>query len=372
MKIQVLQENLSEAVNLATRFTSSRAQLPVLANIMLSTKKNKLLLSATNLELSINISLGAKVENEGKLTVPARILSEIVSNLSTGPINLESQKEQLKIETGNFQSTVSGMNASDFPAIPEKLKGLSVKAEKDGFIDSLSQVLFAVSSDETRPTLTGVLFLVEKNKDITLVSTDGFRLSKKILKEKSTKVSFKVILPKTALNEIVKVADEGSLSFSYSKEDNQVIFDLSESIISSRIIEGSFPDFEKIIPKSRTIKVDLAKDDFIQAVKLASVFARDSANVVKLSIKTRGVTLKAESQYSGSQETSVEAKVEGDLGEKKNFEIAFNYRFLEEFSHIVKSDSLVMEFTDPNSPGVFLDPEDNDFLHLIMPVKLQS
>lgn len=368
MKLQVLQENLSKAVNSATRFTSSRVQLPVLGNILLTAEKNKLMLSATNLEMSINLSIGAKVDKEGNITVPSRILSEIVSNLNRGPVEIMVDKEKIKISNENFSSNIAGMNSSDFPAIPKKITKEFLKFKSDDLVPSLNKVLYAVSVDETRPSLTGVYFLLGKTK-ATIVATDGFRLSKVIEKcESSLESTKKIIIPKAALSEIMSLSQEtDEVVFSFDKENNQVIVSMGDVILSTRVIQGEYPDYEKIIPTTAKTESMIDKEEFLQAVKLASVFAKDSANIVKLNLGKDVVELTAESQYAGDQKTKVDSKIKGD-----GLKIAFNYRFVQEFLQSVKGEEVLMKFNDPNSPGVFLDPKDENFLHLIMPVKLQE
>ncbi len=368
MKVQVLQENFLKALNICSRFVSSRVQLPVLANILLKTNKNKLSLSATNLENSVVISIGAKVIKEGEITIPSRIITETISNLDVGTIDLEVEKEILKIKTNNFESNISGLNSSDFPSIPSEIGINNFEVESDGFLDALNSVLFSVSSDETRPVLTGVLLIIGK-EHITLVATDGFRLSQKKIKNKGIKEEIKFILPKSILSELVRVSTSEKIVVSYKKNENQIIFGLDDIILSSRIIEGEFPDFERIIPKNTKFKVNLDREDFLRSVKLAGVFARDSANVVKLRILKDIVQVLAESSQSGSQKRELEAKIEKDNSD--TFTIAFNYRFLEDFLSVIKGEVVRMEFSDPNAPSLFLDEKDSDFLHIIMPVRLQ-
>ena len=371
MKLQVLQENLSKALATASRFTSARAQLPVLGNILISSKKTKLLVSATNLETSVSISVGAQIDKEGEITIPARVITDIVSNLPSGSINLSSSNEQVKITAENFESSVSGMNAADFPSVPQSVGKESIVLDRESFLTALSQVSFAASIDETRPILTGVLFIYKKGK-LILVATDGFRLSQKEISMKTIQKKQSVILPKTALSELSRLSsEEDRINFSLRKSDNQVVFGLGGTILASRILEGEFPDFERIIPKESKIKVSLDKEELLRAVKLASVFARDSANVINFTVKKNTVELSAESQSFGSQETKVDAKVVGSI-DKKGFKIAFNYRFLEDFLSVVKEDEIQIELSDTNAPGVFKDPKDPDYLHLIMPVKIQT
>lgn len=372
MKLQVLQENLVKALNLTSRFASSRAQLPVLGNIILSAGKTKLLVASTNLEISVATWIGAKVEKEGSLTVPARTVTDLVTNLLPGTVNLESEKEQLKISSPSFTSTLSGMNSSDFPKIPQVVDKTGFSLPKEEFLGAISKVVFAASIDETRPVLTGILFLFEKDA-LTLVATDGFRLSQKKMRPPAADRSFKadkLILPRGALGELSRLSEEeGSIAFGFKEKENQAVFGVGETVLSTRILEGEFPDFEKIIPKNSAYKISLDKEEFLRAVKLASVFARESANIVRLRVESGSVEISAESSQSGSQKTKVDAKVEGSKGE---FEIAFNYRFLEEFLHSATGEEVAVELSDEASPGVFLDTKDNNYLHLIMPVKIQT
>lgn len=371
MKLQVLQENLNKALSFASRFASPKAQLPVLGNILLSAKKTKLVVSSTNLEVSISISVGAQIKNEGELTIPARTIVDIVSNLPPSTITLESDKENLQIVSSGFSSRLSGMNAADFPAIPTAIsREGSIALPKEKFLDSLSQVSFSVSSDETRPILTGVLFIFDK-ESLYMVATDGFRLSRKKVELDTRVKAKKLVLPKTALSELSRIAEnEEDLQFCFKEKENQAMFAVSNAVLSSRILEGEYPPYEKIIPKSSSIKIRADKEEMLRAVRLASVFARESANVVKIGLEKDSMQISAESSNSGSQKTKVEANIEGHGTEA--FEIAFNYRFLEDFLKATKGEEVNMGFSNANAPGVFTDPKDPDYLHLIMPVKIQG
>ncbi|MEK7112387.1 MAG: DNA polymerase III subunit beta [Patescibacteria group bacterium] len=368
MKASTLQENLNKALSLAARFISPRAQLPVLGNILLRGKKNKLLISSTNLEVSVSSFIGAKIEKEGEITIPGRVITEIVSNLPQETLDLEVEKEQLKIKASNFESSLSGMNASDFPSVPDSIKKEgAIVLPKATFLDALSQVIFATSVDETRPILTGVLFVFEKDL-LTLVATDGFRLSQKKLQIKSKEKDERLVLPRGVLGELSRFSEEDEFLLSVNKKENQVLFGAEDTVISSRTLQGDFPAYEKIIPKERTTKVYLDKEDFLRAVKLASVFAKESANIVKVTTGKGRIEIVAESSTSGTQKTKVEAKIEGN----EEMEISFNYRFLEEFLHATKGEEVNIGLSGPSSPGVFTDPSDLNFLHLIMPVRIQA
>ena len=371
MKLKVLQENLKQAVSLTSRFASSKAQLPVLGNILLKAEKGGLMLAATNLELYVTVSIGANVSEEGEITIPAKTLVDIINNLSPSTVELDCKKERVKITADYFHSNISAMNASDFPSVPDSLGKSVSKIDKESLINTLNKVLYAASSDETRPVLTGVLVKFG-DKKITFVATDGFRLSVKSIKAGKLSENESLILPKTALAELVRISsEEENISLSYIKKDSQVVFGLDDVILGSRIIEGNFPDYEKIIPQKSRIKLNLSKEDLMQAVRLAGVFARDSANTVKFLIESDGLTVTSESSKSGSQKTKIDAKVTGEVG-KDGFTIAFNFKFIEEFLNSVEGESVDIEFGETNSPGVFKDPDDKDFLHLIMPVRLTS
>lgn len=370
MQFKVLQEDFSKCLNIALRFTSTKVQLPVLANILLKTEKGKLFIKATNLESSISISIGAKIESEGEITVPAKVMSEIVSNLSAEQIDLEVDHEKLKIVSSKFKSTITGMNSSDFPKIVDKISPDALEISSETLSEALKDTLFSVSNDETRPILTGVLVLLGKT-EVVFVGTDGFRLSQKKNSLKGPVEVESLILPKNAISEVIRLADGAeNVKFSYKKVDKLAIFSFANMVLTTRVIEGEFPDFEKIIPKSSKTTLRIDKDELFRAVKLAGVFARDASNVVKVRIFKESLTVLSESSKSGTQEMKVDAKIEGHP--EGELVVAFNYRFLEEFLTTVKGEEIVIKLSDPNSPVLFLDPQDKDFLHIIMPVKIQG
>lgn len=375
MKVQVLQESFSKALSLSAKFVSTRSQLPILSNVVIKADKTKLTLLATNLESSIAASIGAKVEEVGQLALPARTLSDLISNLPKGQIQMESQGEQLNLRTDNLNSQLVGMNVQDFPIIPEALSSSAVNIDSRSFIHALNSVLFATSVDETRPVLTGVLVLFENN-NLVLVATDGFRLSQKRIPVENLKDSGKTILPRSTLMELSRIAgfgaqtdEAGKLSLEIKTIDNQVLFGIhsktSDVVLTSRVIEGDFPPYERIIPKSSTLKVFADRQEFLQAVKLSLVLARDVANVGKLKIEEGRVSILVESAKSGVQTASFDAKVEGG-----SLEVLYNLRFIEEFLNAVEGEEIELSFNDSASAGIFKEVSDPQFLHLIMPVKI--
>lgn len=367
MNIQILQENFSKALGVSARFVSSKATLPVLANILLKTKNTRLLLQATNLESSISTSIGAKVQEEGAITVPARFLADLVANLPKTTISLTAKQEQLKIATDNMHANIAGVNPSEFPTVPEALGQTPICIPSEDFLSSLAQTLFAVSTDETRPVLTGILMVWEKDQ-LVLVGTDGHRLSQKKVKIAHKGEAQKVILPKSVVAEVGRLASgTENVCVDIVGRDNNVLFGFDQTVLTSRIIEGEFPNFERIIPKEKRVTVRVDKEDFLRGVKLASVFARDGGFVGKVKVSEGLLTISSESPRSGDQETSVEARVEGEP-----LEVMYNLHFVEDFLHVVQGNEVTLELTDSASAGVFKDSADPSFLHLIMPVKLQG
>lgn len=374
MKLTVLQENLEKAIGVASRFASVKAQLPILSNILISAQKTKIMICATNLEVSVAVSIGAKIEEDGEISIPSKVINEIVGNLPHETVNLSSEKEQLKLSAPNFSSVILGMNSSDFPKIPSSIgKEKAVIISKKELLAALSQVIFATSVDETRPVLTGVLFIWEK-ENLILVATDGFRLSQKKIKLASQSILPRFILPKLILSELLRSTEEiEEILMDLRDKEKQAVFGLGDTILASRLLEGEYPDFEKIIPKKSSCSILVDKEEALRGVRLASIFARDGANIVKIKVLKESLKITAESASSGNQETKVDAKVTFTGPEVSDgFEIAFNYRFLEDFLHSVVGEEVEMNFSGPNAPGVFKDTQDASFLHLIMPVRVQG
>ncbi|QQG47654.1 MAG: DNA polymerase III subunit beta [Candidatus Woesebacteria bacterium] len=366
MKVEILQEDFSGALNLTSRFVSTRAALPVLSNILLEAKKGKLSILATNLEASICKNIGAKILQEGEISVNAKVIFEIIANLSHGSVLIESEKEGVKIFSEGFSGRVSGLSSSEFPVVPRELSKNAFELDIETLLNSLSKIIFATSKDETRPILTGVLFIFEKGV-LSLVSSDGFRLSRISFKDSKLNLTKRITIPRSVLSEIIRIKDETGhkIYLDFKEEENQALFSFSDSVIASRVIEGDFPNFEKIIPKSIATKVYVDRETFVRAIKLASAFARDSANIIKITVNENNVEISSQSAKSGEQKTKMDARVEG-----VGLTISYNYRFLEEFLGICESEEVEIGLNDSASPGVFRDSKNPDFLHLIMPVKI--
>lgn len=373
MKIQILQENLNKGLSTSFRTISTKAQLPVLANVLLKADKNGLQISATNLETGINIKLGAKVEEEGEITIPAKILTEVISSLPAGKIDLESKENTLKILTNEYEASFNGIPATEFPKLPTYSPEDLFSLPSEKFLESINQVAFAAATDEGRPVLTGVLIKIE-GKTLSLVATDGYRLSLKTIELDTTvKEKTSLILPAKSLMEMARILSENkdekekTVKMGFTNEQNQVVFVFPEMELFSRLIEGDFPSYEKIIPQNLSTKLVLDKEGFSREVKVVSLFARDSANIIKFNIQKSVLEMSANSPQIGENKSSLETKLEGEEGE-----IAFNFRFLQGFLGAVTKPEISLEINGPLNPGAFRGVGDESFLHIIMPVRLQT
>lgn len=368
MKATVLQEDLLKALTTTSRFVAPRAQLPILANILFSVEKGKLTLSATNLETGISLAIGAKVSKEGKTTVPARLIGELVSNIPPGRVSLEENQGQLKVSSGHLAARLATIPANDFPQLPKGAGKPSVSLPREILESLAQQVAFAASTDEARPELTGILLFFRDSR-LQAVATDGFRLSLKEfrLKEGRSTEAEKLLLPARVIEELSRILGADEVEISPLQKEGQVLFACDGVSLSGRLLEGDFPDYEKVLPSDTTYQARTGKEELLRAVKAAAVFAREAASVVRVKIEDGKLIVSAESQQYGQEETVVDAKTKG--GE---IETALNYRYLLDFLASVEGEEVSLETAGATSPILFQDPEDSSYCHLIMPVRLQA
>ena len=374
MQLSVLQENLNTALTHVSRFVSAKTQLPILKNILFSTDNGRLKLSATDLELAINYWIGAKIEKESSITVPAKEITEFISYLSPGKLNISTNdKSILSIHSSNAQSSFATMPPDDFPTQNTSKKKYTFDLDYSLLSETVNQVAFAAATDDSRPVLTAILWQFTPDS-FTMVATDGFRLSVKTsklinpIKLDKQQSSIAFLIPSKALLEITRLSkNEKKINLGVTNDERQVVFVLEDLELLSRLIEGDYPDYQKIIPKESNTKLTIDKEDFSQAVKIASVFARESANVVRFKVDKNSVELTANAPQVGQNKTTLDAKIEGNP-----LEIAFNYKFVSDFLNICKSDFVTVKLNQSLSPGIFLDQNDPRFTHIIMPVRLQD
>lgn len=368
MKATVLQENIRKALSFVGKAVSTKTQLPILSNILLETETGRLKLSSTNLETSVSYWIGATIEEVGAITVPARLLTEIIASFDGDKVEITTDRTTLLLKSGKSEATLAGIDAKEFPPLPVAGEKPDAVLPLAALEKNLAVVTIAASTDEGRPLLTGVKFST-KDKNTVLAATDGYRLSIKQLDQVAGLVSAFVV-PAKALVEAVRAAVEEkaqTIEVFFSEGYNQVLFLLPHLQISTRLIDGEYPPYEKIIPASFTTRVVMLKADLVRAVKLATVYARESANVIKALVKKDTLVISANSPQIGENKTTLLVKTEGEEGE-----IAFNARFLLDLLNVFPNEEIVFEMSGALAPGVFKSSKDPSFLHIIMPVRVQG
>ena len=365
MKVEFLIENIEKFLPLISKIIPVHSQIPILSNILLEATKQGFYISTTNLEIGARIKVPAKIEEVGAATVPGKQFTEALSSLPKDKVYISSEKDSLKVKCRNNVITFQTIAKEEFPNILEQ-KGEKAYTFSEGEIGEVFEKLtLAASLDDSRPELTGVLF-AQKDNAIDFVATDGFRLSlKKKRKGKILLNQESLILPARLIIEAMSLLGETSL-YIY-KKGNQVVLENEETLIVGRLINGKFPNYERVIPASFKTSITLDVQEFLQKLRLTSIFARDAANIVKISVSDGRVKMIARSSGVGEGEMVLEGEQEGE-----DNEIAFNIKFLMDLLRNIQEKTLVMELSSPVEPATFRIPEDPDFLHIIMPVRLQE
>jgi DNA polymerase-3 subunit beta len=375
MKVSCLQENLARGLSIVARAVAPRSTLPVLGNVLVATDNGRLRLSATNLELGISYWIGAKVEEEGSTTVPARTFVDLVNTLpnDTVAMDLTIRNQTLNIRCGAFNNDVKCIDAQDFPPLPPADLDDGLELNVEDLRAMIHQVTFAASTDDARPVLTGVLIELE-NSTLTMAAADGFRLSVRTASLSSpSSNSVNAIVPARALSELARIlgSSEESVSMSLPPNRGQVIFRAKDVELVSQLIDGTFPDYRGIIPNSYASRSVLATGAFLKACRAAEIFAREAAHSARLrltpgsELEPGTVEITAAAAETGSNETTVDATIEGDP-----VEIAFNVKFLIDVLNAIDTPNVALETSSPSSPGVLRPVGRDDFLHVIMPMHL--
>ena len=373
MKVSCLQENLAKGLSIVGRAVSTRSTLPVLANVLLVTDNGRLKLSATNLEIVVTCWIGAKVEEEGSITIPHRTFSDLVGTLPQERVDLDLNvpNQTVHITCARTEAEIKGIDAQEFPLIPEPDQNNRIRIETDVFKQMINQVALAAATDDTRPTLTGVSTTFEGSQ-MLMVATDGFRLSMRSAHIPGyVEKSFDVIIPARALLELARVMsdDADAVYVSLPEGRNQIIFDMDNIVLVSQLIDGNFPDYTPIIPKGTNTRTIMGTAEFRKACKTAEIFARESSHTARVRIEPGGdlapgsALIAATSTETGSNEAQIDANVEGEP-----IEIAFNVRYMTDVLNVIDTPQVALETTSPMDPGVIKPVGDNDFVHIIMPM----
>jgi DNA polymerase-3 subunit beta len=376
MKMSCLQENLNRGLGLVGRAAASRTTLPITNNVLLATDQGRLKLVATNLEMAISCWIGGKIEEEGAITVPAKLLTEFVASLPADKIdiNLTPKGKTLNLKCARFEARISGVDAKDFPPIPKVDDGIVTKVEIGALRQAVSQVVFAAATDESRPVLTGVSAEFE-GKMLTLAAADGFRLAVyKLPLAKAVEQKSVAIIPARTLAELSRLASdqEETVEIKVNAAKSQILFRFKDVEMVSQLVQGNFPQFSQLIPQSFSTRVTIDVAQFLRASKTAAIFARDGSGIVRLMVAPGGdvtpgkVSISARSEEIGEDTGEIDAIVQG--GEAK---IAFNGKYLMDVLGVLKEQQVALEVTNPTSPGVFKPVGVDNYIHVIMPMFVQ-
>jgi len=374
MKLSCLQENLNKGLGIVSRAVATRTSLPVTQNILLATDQSRLKLTATNLEMAITCWVGAKIEKEGAITVPARLLTEFVGSLPNDLVNVNLTDKTLQLKCVKFEARLSGISAEDFPPIPKIGDGIAAKISVDSMRDAIRHVAFAAATEESRPVLTGVHCDFDADK-LTLAAADGFRLAvykASLLSPVSGKIA--VIVPARTLNELSRFLtdDEEEVLISINQQKSQVLFKLKNVELVSQLLQGSFPNYSQLVPQSYTTRAVADVAEFLRATRMSAIFARDSSGIVRL-VVTPGaelaagkMTISARAEEIGDNVAEVDALVDGEPSR-----IAFNFKYLTDVLSVLGQAQAALEITTSSSPGVVRPVGTDNYVHVVMPMFVQ-
>ncbi len=376
MKLSCLQENLNRGLSIVGRAVATRTTLPITNNVLLTTDQSRLKLVATNLEMAISYWTGAKVEEEGTVTVPARLLTEFVNSLPNDRINinLPAKSKTLGLKCARFEARISGIDAKDFPPIPKVDDGITTRVEVEAFRQAISRVAFAAATEESRPVLTGVNAQFDKDS-LTLAAADGFRLAVyKLHLAAPIATKTEVIIPARTLAELNRLIGDGdeTVDITVNAAKGQILFRLKDIELVSQLIQGSFPQYSQLIPASFTSRVVVDVAEFLRATKTASIFARDGSGIVRLLVtpgegKTAArLSISARSEEIGDDVGEIDAAVEGTEAK-----IAFNGKYLTDVLSVLRESQVALETTSPSSPGVLRPVGVDNYVHVVMPMFVQ-
>jgi DNA polymerase-3 subunit beta len=363
MKLQVTQENLAKALsNVAKVAMGSRNPLPILNNVLIKTIDGRLSISATNLEIAITEKIGSKVSDEGSITVPARLMQEYIASLPSGVLELELEGTKLHIKTNQYSSTINGVLADEFPSFPELNESVTWNIPTKECKKGLQQVVFAASSDDTRPVLTGV-YLHTNGGQLFAVATDSYRLAEKSLMKTSQEIS--LLVPATAMQELLRILPDNVDTVTVQADSQQVLFKAGDIELVTRLIDATYPDYKKLIPRTYNTSATLPRDELISITKVSSLFARESAGSITLHVleSEKVVSINSIASQLGENSSKAEADVEG------SGEVTLNSRYLLDALNAIGTKEVTISFNGKLEPFVITSSESKGQTYIVMPLK---
>jgi DNA polymerase-3 subunit beta len=369
MKLTVARKDLYEGLQTVTRVVSSHTSLPVLKNVLIEPGTDAIKLCATDLELGVECLVNANVAEGGPITVPAKTIAEIVAALPEADVSLAAaDQNKLVLCCGRAEYQIHGLPAEDFPSLPEVSGDVNLTLPQPLMKSMIHLTALAVSKDETRPILTGICVVLAENQ-LRLVATDTHRLAVRTAALGDAAGERTVITPARAMNELMRVLGDAEEELLHLKIDqNQILFRTERYTLVSRLIDGQFPRYERVIPSSHTRRLTVPREDFLSVVRRARIVARDAAAANRLILRTSGENLvvTAEAGELGRAYEEIEIMREGD-----DIEIAFNAVYLLDVLSVMDADAVLLEMTEPLSPAILRPADGPDYLMVIMPMQIQ-
>lgn len=362
MRLQVTQENLSKALSNVARIANSRTTLPILSNVLLKTVNNRLSIAATNLDIAITNYIGSKVAEEGSITVPARLMQDFVTSLPTGVIELTLEDNKLHVSADQYQSVINGVSAEDFPVMPAIGEGKNWNVPAALLKKALQQVVMAASNDEARPVLTGI-YLHSGDGQLFLAATDSYRLAEKQLMKTDQDIS--LLIPASAMQDLLRIIGDSDDEVKITHDDQQIMFKIDEVELVTRLIEGNYPDYQKLIPTDFAVNAQLKRTELTNITKVSSLFARESAGSITIKVDEESQTVSIHSIASQLGENTAQASAEV----KGTGTITLNSRYLLDALGATGGDTISLSFNGKLEPCLLRDTKQTDYLHIIMPLK---
>ncbi len=374
MKVSCSQEDLSKGLAVVGRAVATRAVLPITNNVLIATEGSQLKLAATNLEIAITCWIGATIEEEGTITIPARLVTDFVNSLPSGRIDmiLSLRSQSLELRCARYEAHVSGLDPADFPPIPKIAEGVTVKIKPEELRMAINQVVFAAASEESRPVLTGVDAEFDGDQ-LTLAAADGFRLAvRKLTLDTPVGEKISVIIPARSLAELNRLITDQQepVELTINPKKSQTIFRLRNAEMVSQLIQGTFPNYEQLIPQSYSTRAVVKLSEFLMATRSASIFARDGSGIVRLQLMPKDgkgkIAISARAEEVGDNLGEVDAVVEGEEAK-----IAFNSKYLMDVLGVLTEEEVALEATTSSSPGVIRPVGKDNYIHVVMPMFVQ-
>lgn len=362
MKLQVTQENLNRALSNVARVANSRNALPILSNVLIKTVDNRVCVAATNLNIAITHYIGSKVSDKGAITVPARLTQDFVGSLPSSVIELSLEDTKLHISTEKYQSTINGTLADDYPVMPTIKDGQEWSLPAQTLKKAFQQVIIAASTDETRPILTGI-YLYTQNKELFAAATDSYRLAEKKIMSLDKEV--KLLIPASSIQDLLRVLPDTDEQVKVVHDEQQVLFSTGDTELVTRLIEGNYPDYKKLIPEKFAASASLKKSDFVNITKVSSLFAREAAGSITIELnKAKGlIQINSIASQLGENTAEAEAEVSGDG------KITLNSRYILDALNVIDDEQVTISFNGKLEPCVIAPAGNEDYTHVVMPLK---